>query len=402
MESPQPRYRLPGIAAVILAGATVLAACGGSQPAAPSTPASSAPASSAPASSAPASSAPASAAPASAAPSSASASAAAPATSPSASQPKVTLKYSCPCTTGPKQSPQTTAMTRFADEVKQLTNGAVTIKLFPNGSLLGQNVEFQGLEKGSTDIADTDPNQWQPQVPALQILLVPYLYTHFSQAQTVFHGADVQKLVQLGVQKAGVRVLDVQNLGARELNLTITKKIETPADLNGVKLRMPPGPYWAKLGQAMGAKVTPVAFNEIYLALQTGTVQGQDNPVATDVANRFYEVTKQLILTNHVFSPIMPAINEKAWKKLSPSEQTAVTKAMRDADAWANQQIKQGQDKDIKFMEKHGLKVYSPNTKAFQSAVLKAFVCDPTFTKAFPSGLLSSVEKSTGAATPTC
>lgn len=317
----------------------------------------------------------------------------------SAAAPPITLKFSCPCVTG---QPQTTAMQRFADEVKQLTNGAVTVQLFPNGSLLSQTVEFQGIQKDSVDIAYAPPDTFAPQVAAMEILLTPYMYTSWSQVQSTFASPAGQQLVQLAVQKLGVRPLDIQDLGARELNLTITKHITTPADLAGVKLRMPPGNYWVKLGQAMGAEVTPVAFNEIYLALQTGTVQGQDNPVATDVANKFYEVTKQLILTNHVFSAVLPTINEKAWEKLSTSEQQAIVKAFHDADLWADQQVQSAQDQGIALMRQHGLQVYSPDVKAFQSAVLKAFLCDPSWTGPFLPGMLQSVEQSTGAAVPTC
>lgn len=314
-------------------------------------------------------------------------------------EPRVTLKYSCPCT---DQQPQTQAMKRFADEVKKLTKGAVTIEVFANGSLLSQNVEFQGLQKGSTDIADTDPSQYAAQAPAMQILLTPYLFTKWSQVQDTFGSPDGQKLIDQAVQKVGVRPLDIQNLGARELNLNLTKTIRTPADMNGVKLRMPPGPYWTKLGQAMGAQVTPVAFNEIYLALQTGTVQGQDNPVATDVTNKFYEVTKQMILTNHVFSAVLPTINQKSWVKLSPAEQKAVVQAMKDADVWADAQVQDGQVQNIKFLQQHGLKVSSPDTAAFQAAVLKSFLCDPSFTGAFLPGMLKEIEKATKTTAPSC
>ena len=293
-------------------------------------------------------------------------------------------------------------MKRFADEVKRLTNGAVTIEVFANGSLLSQNVEFQGLQKGSTDIADSDPSQYAAQAPAMQILLTPYLYTKWSQVQDTFRSPDGQKLIDQAVQKIGVRPLDIQNLGARELDLNITKTIRTPADLSGVRLRMPPGPYWTKLGQAMGAQVTPVAFNEIYLALQTGTVQGQDNPLATDIANKFYEVTKQVVLTNHVFSAVMPTINEKSWQKLSPAEQKAVVQAIKDADAWADAQIQDSQDQNIKFLQQHGLKVYSPDSAAFQAAVLKSFLCDSSFTGPFLPGMLKDIEKTTKTTAPSC
>jgi len=323
---------------------------------------------------------------------------AAPATS-SSNEPHVTLKYSCPCTT---DQPQTQAMQKFADEVKKLTNGAVTISVFPNGSLLAQNIEFQGLQKGSTDIMDSDPSMYPPKVAQMEILLTPYLFTSWSQVEQTFRSSDGQKLVDLAVQQLGVRPLDIQNIGVRELNLNVTKQIMTPDDLKGVKLRMPPGPYWAKLGAAMGGQVTPVAFNEIYLALQTGTVQAQDNPVPTDVANKFYEVTKQLVLTNHVLSPVMPTISEAAWKKLSPNEQKAVVKAAQDSDAWADQDVQSLQDQDVKIMEQHGIKVYTPNTAAFRSAVLKSFLCDPTFSGQFLPGMLSDVEKLTKATPPSC
>jgi tripartite ATP-independent transporter DctP family solute receptor len=317
----------------------------------------------------------------------------------SGSEPKVTLKFSCPCTT---DQPQTKAMQRFADDVKKQTNGAVTIELFPNGSLLSQNVEFQGLQKDSVDMAYAAPDTFAPQVAEMEVLLTPYLYTKWSQVEDTFRSADGQKLVPLSIQRLGVRPLDIQNLGARELNLAVTKHINTPGDMRGIKLRMPPGPYWAKLGAAMGAQVTPVAFNEIYLALQTGTVQGQDNPVATDVANKFYEVTKQLILTNHVFSAVLPSINDKAWQRLSASEQKAVVQAIKDADQWADTQVQDTQDQGIALMKQHGVQVYSPDVKAFQVAVLKAYLCDSTWTGQFLPGMLKSVEKSTAAAIPSC
>ncbi len=371
----------------VLAAAVVIAACSSSaaSTAAPSSAAAPASSAAAPASAAAASTA-ASAAPA--------ASAAA-----AANNPQMTLKFSCPCTTG---QPQTEAMQRFATEVHQLTNGAITVDLFPNGSLLSETVEFEGLQKDSVDIAYAAPDVFAPQAQAMEILLTPYMFTSWSQVQSTFNSQYGQQLVQLAVQKLGVRPLDIQDLGARELDLTVTKHINTPADMAGIKLRMPPGPYWAKLGAAMGAQVTPVAFNEIYLALQTGTVQGQDNPVATDIANKFYEVTKQLVLTNHVFSPVMPTINESVWQKLSTSEQQAIVKAFQDADTWADQQVQNTQDAGIALMKQHGMQVYSPDVKAFQSAVLKSFLCDPTWTSPFLPGMLQSVEQSTGAVVPTC
>jgi len=202
-----------------------------------------------------------------------------------------------------------------------------------------------------------------------------------------------------------VHILGIQDLGARELDLNSTKRILTPADMHGIKLRMPPGPYWAKLGTAMGGSVTPVGFDEIYLSLETGVIQAQDNPLPTDIADKFYEVTKEIVLTNHVIEPVMPTINAVTWNKLSPAEQSDLVEAATQSDSWASAQVQASQAKDIAFLKEHGLKVYSPDIPAFRAPALRSFLCDRSY--AYPletkvPGMLKDALRISGGKAPSC
>lgn len=316
--------------------------------------------------------------------------------------PKVTLKWSCPCLSAQPQSPETEALYRTAAQVFSETHGAVTIEVFPNSSLLPEATEFEGVQANTAQMSDSSGDEYQAQLPQGMIYEIPYLFTSFAQEQEVFNSKYGKKLNALIAQKLGVHILGIQDLGARELDLSITKKIMTPADMAGVKLRMPPGTYWTQLGQAMGGDVTPVGFTEIYLSLETGVVQAQDNPLPTDIADKFYQVTKQIVLTNHVIEPVMPTINNTAWNELSPVERADLVKAVTEQDNWASQQVAQQQATDIKFLEKQGLKVYSPDIAAFRAPALKSFLCDPAYGGSMLPGMLPYVERLTGATPPAC
>ncbi len=115
------------------------------------------------------------------------------------------------------------------------------------------------------------------------------------------------------------------------MNLRPDKEIKTPADLAGVKLRMPGSDAWQFLGKALGANPLPMAFTEIYTALQTGAIDGQDNPLPTNKDSKFYEVTKQIVLTSHLVDMNFLAFSKKVWDKLTPEQQAAVQKGADDA-----------------------------------------------------------------------
>ena len=169
------------------------------------------------------------------------------------------------------------------------------------------------------------------------------------------------------VKAVGIRPLAAYYLGTRELNL-VSKvgPVTTPAQMKGVKLRVPGSPSWIALGKALGANPPPLAFNEVYMGLKTGVVEGQDNPLPTDKNAKFYEVTKYIVLTNHVVDSIWPTINEKKWESFSPQQQQWVMDAAGKARAFCDKTVLDTEANILDFFKQQGVQVVeNPDIKAF-------------------------------------
>jgi TRAP-type C4-dicarboxylate transport system substrate-binding protein len=187
-----------------------------------------------------------------------------------------------------------------------------------------------------------------------------------------------------------VKLLTVMYLGRRQLNLRTDKKIRTPEDLAGVKLRMPPADTWQFLGKALGANPVPMAFTEIYTALQTGAVDGQDNPLPTVRDSKFYEVTKQIVLTSHLVDLNYLAFSKKIWDKLTPEQRAITQKAADDAAELGRQRQLALEAELVQFFKDKGLEVYEPDVAAFRARVQKAYL-DSDYAKAWPKGILDKI-----------
>ena len=188
----------------------------------------------------------------------------------------------------------------------------------------------------------------------------------------------------------GVKLLTVMYLGRRQINLNSDKEIKTPADMAGFKLRMPPSDAWQFLGKALGANPVPVPFAELYTALQTGAVDGQDNPLPTVMDAKFYEVTKQVVLTSHLVDLNYLTVSKKAWDSLSPENQAKLQKAADDAAEFGRQNQLKKEDELVEGLKAKGLKVYEPDINAFRTTVQKAYL-GSEFSKAWPEGIVEKI-----------
>ena len=186
-----------------------------------------------------------------------------------------------------------------------------------------------------------------------------------------------------------VQVVTPVYFGSRHVNLKPDKTIRTPADLAGIKLRMPPGEFWQFLGESIGASPTPVAFAEVYTALQSGAIDGQDNPLVTSKLMKFYEVTTQFVLTGHVVGYDVMAVSKKAWDAMPPAQQTQFQAAAEKAmDDYTAKYI--GLEKDIvEFMKSQGKKVYAPDVNAFRAYAQKKYV--DKYAQDWPKGALERI-----------
>lgn len=261
---------------------------------------------------------------------------------------------------------------------------------FFNGTLFKQGTELVAMQRGNVEMANLSPQDISKQIPAWSILTAAYLFRDADHLQKTFAGpigAEFKKMVK---DQLGAQILTPVYFGTRQVNLRSTKKINTPADLAGTKLRMPPGEAWQLLGEAMGASPTPVAFAELYTALQSGAVDGQDNPLPTSRTMKFHEVTKQFVLTNHLVGYDVFSVSAKVWDAMSPAQQQAFQAAAEKAIAVSTAKHLAQEKEMVDFFKSQGLEVYSPNVAAFREAAQKKYLASD-LAKDWPKGMLERI-----------
>jgi TRAP-type C4-dicarboxylate transport system substrate-binding protein len=191
-------------------------------------------------------------------------------------------------------------------------------------------------------------------------------------------------------EKMDVQILGIGYLGSRQVNLREVRNVKTPADLKGVKLRMPGSKEWLFLGEALGATPTPLAFGEVYLGLKTGTVDGQDNPLPSVRAAKFYEVTKQIVMTSHLTDGIFIAISSKSYNAMSAAQKQKVNAATQAAIAFNNENRIKEEAQLVDFFKKEGLQVTMPDVESFRKTVQAAYQ-NSDYAKVWPKGLVDRI-----------
>jgi TRAP-type C4-dicarboxylate transport system substrate-binding protein len=201
--------------------------------------------------------------------------------------------------------------------------------------------------------------------------MLPFIVDSYEQGWKLY---DESKWLKAQFDKApakGFRILATWEAGFR--NMTTKEPLKTPADAKGRKLRTFPNEMMRWTLESMGFTVQIMPLPEVYLAIQQGTVSGQENPIDTIYANKFYEVAPNVTLTNHVYSPIPLAVSEKTWQKLAPADREAITRAAQETAAWIRNEIRANDDRQLKDMTTRGAKVAKPDVDAFRNSVQPAY-----------------------------
>ncbi len=299
-------------------------------------------------------------------------------------QQPILLRLSAPATPTDQRAVALTEV--FAPAVK----GFATFQPHWNATLFKQGTELEAIARGNLEMSITSAQELATLIPAWSIFTAGYLLRDAEHQKKVFASDVMDELKKQTEAKLGVKLLSVMYLGRRQLNLRTDKEVRKPEDLAGVKLRMPGTEAWLFLGQALGANPLPVAFTEVYTALQTGAIDGQDNPLPTNKDSKFYEVTKQIVLTSHLVDQNYLAFSKKVWDKLTPDQQKTVQKAADDAAELGRQrQLKLEAELEAFFKEK-GLKVYTPDVEAFRTRVQKMYL-ESKFAKDWPQGMVERI-----------
>jgi TRAP-type C4-dicarboxylate transport system substrate-binding protein len=250
----------------------------------------------------------------------------------------------------------------------------IDLEPYWSNTLFKQGTELVALQRDNLELCNLAPADISKQIPAWSLLTSAYLFRDYDHLKKTFASDVGKEFIKLAREQVGIEVIRPVYFGARQVNLKPAKKIATPADLAGIKLRMPPGEFWQFLGESIGASPTPVAYAELYTALQTGTVDGQDNPLVSAKTMKFYEVTSQFVLTSHVIGYDVLSVSKKAWDGLGPEKQ-AKFRAEADKAFDANAAKYDAQEKDaIEFFKKEGKQVYTPDQNAFRAFAQKKYL----------------------------
>jgi TRAP-type transport system periplasmic protein len=262
-----------------------------------------------------------------------------------------------------------------------------------NASLIAQGSELEAISAGDLEMSIASAQELATFFPEFSIFATGYVHQDAAHQVRVFNDPLMDPFKQKVEDELGVKLLAVMYLGRRHVNLRFPrdeKNVMKPEDLAGVNLRMPGSDAWQFLGKALGANPTPMAFTEVYTALQTGSVDGQDNPLPTVVDAKFYEVTKQISLTSHLVDLNYVAFSKAVWDKLTPEQQAIVQKAAEDAAEAGRQAQLKKEEELVSFLKEQGLDIYEPDLKAFREHVQAQYV-GSEFAKAWPEGVLEKI-----------
>ena len=259
-----------------------------------------------------------------------------------------------------------------------------------NASLFRQGTELEAIARGNLEMSITSPQELATIFPEWSIFTAGYLHRDAAHQVAVFESGIMDDMKARVEDELGVKLLTVMYLGRRHVNLRGDQKIETPDDLAGVNLRMPGTDAWLFLGSALGANPTPLAFTEIYTALQTGAVDGQDNPLPTVRDSKFYEVTRQIVLTSHLVDLNYLAFSKRVWDQLTPEQQAIVQAAADEAAELGRQRQLALEDELADYFVAQGLEVYEPDIEAFRTRVQAAYLASE-FAADWPEGMLEQI-----------
>lgn len=263
-------------------------------------------------------------------------------------------------------------MTTFGDEIAKRTNGRYKLQYFPSGALGGEREMLEAVQLGTQDLIITSTGPVGNFVPETRIVDIPFLFRDYAHARKVLDGQIGQDILAKFPAKGLVAISWMEN-GFR--HVTNSKKaIVTPEDLKGLKIRTMENKVHMEAFKAMGSLPTPMNMNEVFTALQTGTVDGQENPIPVILANKLYTVQKYLSLTSHVYSPALLIFNKGLWDKLSDADKASFKEAAKIALVANRKKVNDDEANGIAVIEKAGTLVNKVDLSLFQKATASAYV----------------------------
>jgi TRAP-type transport system periplasmic protein len=280
-----------------------------------------------------------------------------------------------------------------ADAIRALADAIAdefTLEPHFGGTLFRQGTELVALQRGNLETGIVAPQDIANQLPEWSILTAGYMFRDPEHLQLFFESDAGREMIERAEEQLGIHIVTPVYYGTRQLNLKGDRRIETPADLAGVKLRMPGGDAWQFLGEALGANPTPMAYPEVYTGLQTGAIDAQDNPLPNNYNMKFFEVTDQTILTSHLIAFDLFAVSKRTWDGLSPEQQQRLQEEVEKAIDGSTQRHVEEEQKLVEFFEEQGHEVYTPDLEAFRSHVQQKYL-ESDLARDWPEGMVERI-----------
>jgi TRAP-type C4-dicarboxylate transport system substrate-binding protein len=302
---------------------------------------------------------------------------------PSFAQDKPKLRFSAVFS---EQDIRAEMMKKFADAIKD----DFVFEGYYGGNLFKQGTELVALQRGNLEMGNIAPQDISKQIPAWSIVTSAYLFRDAPHLKAFFAsdmGAELKKMAE---DQLGVRILGPTYFGARQVGLKPEKEIKTPADMAGIKLRMPGGDAWQFLGTALGANPTPMAYAEVYTGLQTGAIDGQDNPLPNVENMKFYEVMSQIVLTSHLVGFDLLVVSKKVWDDMGEEKHKKFQAAADAAIDFSTEKHLAREKELVEFFKSKGLKLYEPDIAAFRKFAQEKYLASD-LAKEWPAGWVDKI-----------
>lgn len=264
------------------------------------------------------------------------------------------------------------------------------LEIYYGGTLFSQGTELVALQRGNLEMGNIAPQDIANQVPAWSILTSAYLFRDADHLMAFFESDAGAEMKAMAEEQLGIHILGPTFFGTRHVGLVGDTPIQTPEDLAGVRLRMPPGEAWQFLGESLGASPTAMAYAEVYTGLQTNAIDGQDNPLPNVENMRFYEVMSQIALTSHLVAFDLLTISSATWDAMTDEQRAAFSAAADEAMAWSAAQHQTREEELAAFMREQGLQVYVPDVDAFRAHAQQRYLESPISAN-WPEGMLERI-----------
>ena len=294
-------------------------------------------------------------------------------------------------TAAPNNSPLTEAFKTIKSRMEARFPGQVKVSVHAASALFRQGTELPAMQRGNLEMASPVLPELDAQLPQWGALGAAYLFRDRDHMLKTFRGEIGREFYAEVASKMGLEILDVGYLGTRTVNLRTDKAVRVPADLAGVKMRMPPGPAFQTIANALGATAVSMPITEVYVALKTGTIDAQDNPTNMTRDWKFHEVTKQVVLTRHLVQPVFIAMAKPAFDKLTPEQQSELRAAARAAAEVQIASSAKDEEDAVGTFKAANIRVVEPDVAAFRSAVMEQYKKSGLMEKWTP-GLLARIE----------